>query len=184
MSQQSRRSIVKGAAWAAPAVLATATIPAYAASKPLLEGVLSVGIRCSVQVTHTVDGQVGNYPQYGLWVSNASSSATIGATKITQYLSNAAGQPVFRRGGTSNQWSDLVYDPDAPVKTGYRAYTTTFRGTWQYDATNKKWFPSSRPYFTTNLNTCVNPLRIIAVRSVTVNGTVYSFERSVTLRPA
>lgn len=182
MSQQSRRSIVKGAAWAAPAVLATATIPAYAASKPFLEGVLQVGIKCSWRITYTVDGQVGTYPKYGLWVSNAPASAQIGATKITQYISNAAGQPQFQKGGTANEWSDLVYDPAAPAKTGYRAYTTTFNGTWTYNTSNKKWFPSSRPYFTTNLNTCVNPLRIIAVRSVTVNGTVYSFERSATLQ--
>lgn len=185
MSQQSRRSIVKGAAWAAPAVLATATIPAYAASKPALDGWLVNKTSCSssTRMTYTIDGR-GTYPQRGLWVSGTTASAVIGATKITQYLSNAAGQPVFQRGGTSNQWSDLVYDPNAPVKTGYRAYTTTFSGTWQYNATNKLWFPDSLPYFTTTVGKCISALQVITARSVTVNGTVYSFERSGTLRPA
>lgn len=191
MSQQPRRSIVKGAAWAAPAILATATIPAYAASKPALDGwVLNILGSCSrdwwsgaSSTTYTINGQ-GNYPDRGLWVSNAPASAKIGTTKITQYISNAAGQPVFRRGGTSNQWSDLVYDPDAPVKTGYRAYTTTFRGTWQYDTVKKLWFPSTLPYFTTTVGKCITTLQVITARSVTVNGTVYSFERSLTLRPA
>lgn len=190
MSQQSRRSIVKGAAWAAPAVLATATIPAYAASKPALDGWLLNTTSCSRDrwsgvwsMTYTINGQ-GAYPQRGLWVSNAPASATIGATKITQYVSTAAGSPTFQRGGTSNQWSTLAYDSTAPVKTGYRAYTTTFSGTWQYNATNKLWFPSTLPYFTTTVGKCITALQVITARFVTVNGTVYSFERSVTLRPA
>lgn len=190
MSQQSRRSIVKGAAWAAPAVLATATIPAYAASKPALDGWLLNTTSCSRDrwsgvwsMTYTIDGQ-GAYPQRGLWVSNAPASATIGATKITQYISNAAGQPQFQKGGTANEWSDLVYDPAAPAKTGYRAYTTTFSGTWQYNATNKLWFPSTLPYFTTTVGKCITALQVITARFVTVNGTVYSFERSGTIRLA
>lgn len=35
--QISRRALAKGAAWAAPAVVASATVPAYAASKPAYE---------------------------------------------------------------------------------------------------------------------------------------------------
>lgn len=185
MSQQSRRSIVKGAAWAAPAVLATATIPAYAASMPALDGWVLNTTNCSRYggMTYTINGQ-GAYPQRGLWVSNAPASAQIGPTKVTQYISTAAGSPTFQRGGTSNQWSDLVYDPNAPVKTGYRAYTTTFSGTWQYNATNKLWFPSTLPYFTTTVGKCISALQVITARFVTVNGTVYSFERAVTLKPA
>ena len=185
MSQQPRRSIVKGAAWAAPAVLATATIPAYAASKPALDGWLLNTTSCSssTRMTYTINGQ-GAYPQRGLWVSNAPASATIGATKITQYVSTAAGSPTFQNGGISHQWSTLAYDATAPVKTGYRAYTTTFSGTWQYNATNKLWFPSTLPYFTTTVGKCITALQVITARFVTVNGTVYSFERSGTLRPA
>lgn len=191
MSQQSRRSIVKGAAWAAPAVLATATIPAYAASKPALDGWLTNILgSCSrdrwsgaSSMTYTINGQ-GNYPTRGLWVSNTTASAKIGTTKITQYVSDTVGQLTFQRGGTSNQWSNLVYDPAAPVKTGYRAYTTTFDGTWKYNATNKLWFPSTLPYFTTTVGTCITALPVTVARFVTVNGTVYSFERSGTLRPA
>lgn len=191
MSQQSRRSIVKGAAWAAPAVLATATIPAYAASMPALDGWLTNILgRCSrdwwsgaSSTTYTINGQ-GNYPDRGLWVSNAPASAKIGATKITQYISNTAGQPQFQKGGTDNQWSTLAYDATAPVKTGYRAYTTTFNGTWKYNATNKLWFPSTLPYFTTTVGKCITTLQVITARSVTVNGTVYSFERAGTLQPA
>lgn len=185
MSQQPRRSIVKGAAWAAPAVLATATIPAYAASKPALDGWLVNKTSCSssTRMTYTIDGR-GTYPQRGLWVSNAPASATIGATKITQYVSTAAGSPTFQNGGISHQWSTLAYDATAPVKTGYRAYTTTFSGTWQYNATNKLWLPSTLPYFTTTVDKCITALQVITARFVTVNGTVYSFERSGTLRPA
>ena len=185
MSQQPRRSIVKGAAWAAPAVLATATIPAYAASMPALNGWVLNTTSCSssTRMTYTINGQ-GNYPDRGLWVSNAPASATIGTTKITQYISNAAGQPQFQKGGTANEWSNLVYDPAAPAKTGYRAYTTTFSGTWQYNATNKLWFPSTLPYFTTTVGKCITALQVITARFVTVNDRVYSFERSVTLRPA
>lgn len=189
MSQQPRRSIVKGAAWAAPAILATATIPAYAASKPALDGWLLNTTSCfqgwfgAWSMTYTINGQ-GNYPTRGLWVSNTTASAKIGTTKITQYISNAAGQPQFQKGGTANEWSNLVYDPAAPVKTGYRAYTTTFDGTWKYNATNKLWFPSTLPYFTTTVGTCITALPVTVARFVTVNGTVYSFERSGTLRPA
>lgn len=183
MSQQPRRSIIKGAAWAAPAVLATATIPAYAASKPALDGWLSMESRCRTTMTYTVDGR-GTYPDRGLWVSNAPASAQIGATKITLYITNTriSNDPVkyltFQNGVTINpQWSDLVYDSTAPAKSGYRAYTTTFSGTWQYDTAKKLWFPTSLPYFTASRNTCVT-WQFIVVRSVTVNGTVYSFERS------
>lgn len=191
MSQQPRRSIVKGAAWAAPAVLATATIPAYAASKPALDGwLLNILGSCSRDrwsgarsTTYTINGQ-GAYPDLGLWVSNAPASAVIGTTKVTQYVSDTVGQLTFQRGGTSNQWSTLAYDSTAPVKTGYRAYTTTFKGTWQYNATNKLWFPSTLPYFTTTVGTCITALPVTVARFVTVNGTVYSFERSGTLRPA
>lgn len=186
MSQQPRRSIVKGAAWAAPAVLATATIPAYAASpQPALDGWLLNTTRCSssTQMTYTINGQ-GTYPKRGLWVSGTTASAVIGVTKITQYVSTAAGSPVFQKGGTANEWSDLVYDPAAPAKTGYRAYTTTFSGTWQYNATNKLWFPSTLPYFTTTVGKCITALQVITARFVTVNGTVYSFERSGTIRLA
>lgn len=186
MSQQPRRSIIKGAAWAAPAVLATATIPAYAASKPALDGWLSnIVSSCSRDrwsMTYTIDGQVDTYPTRGLWISNAPASATIGATKIIQYISDAAGLLKFQRGGTSNQWSTLAYDSTAPVKSGYIAYTTTFSGTWQYDAAKKLWFPSTRPYFTASRSTCISPLKVVVARSVTVNGTVYSFERSGTLQ--
>lgn len=192
MSQQSRRSIVKGAAWAAPAVLATATIPAYAASKPALDGWLSnIVSSCSRDrwsgvwsMTYTIDGQVDTYPTRGLWISNAPASATIGATKIIQYISDAAGLLKFQRGGTSNQWSTLAYDSTAPVKSGYIAYTTTFSGTWQYDAAKKLWFPSTRPYFTTTVGKCITALQVITARFVTINSTVYSFERSATLRQA
>lgn len=185
MSQQPRRSIVKGAAWAAPAVLATATIPAYAASMPALDGWVLNTTNCSRYggMTYTIDGR-GTYPNRGLWVSNAPASAQIGAAKIIQYISNAAGQPQFQKGGTANEWSNLVYDPAAPAKTGYRAYTTTFSGTWQYNATNKLWFPSTLPYFTTTVGKCISALQVITARFVTVNGTVYSFERAVTLKPA
>ena len=191
MSQQSRRSIVKGAAWAAPAVLATATIPAYAASKPALDGWMTITLSsCSRDrrsgawsTTYTINGQ-GNYPDRGLWVSNAPASATIGATKVTQYISDTVGQLTFQTGETSNQWSPLAYDSTAPVRNGYIAYTTTFKGTWQYNATNKLWFPDSLPYFTTTVGRCITALPVITARFVTVNGTVYSFERSATLRPA
>lgn len=186
MSQQPRRSIVKGAAWAAPAVLATATIPAYAASpQPALDGWLLNTTRCSssTQMTYTINGQ-GTYPKRGLWVSGTTASAVIGVTKITQYVSTAAGSPVFQKGGIANEWSDLIYDPTAPVKTNYRAYTTTFNGTWRYDTATKLWFPSTLPYFTTSVNRCVRALQVITVRSVTVNGKVYSFERSGTLQPS
>lgn len=187
MSQQPRRSIVKGAAWAAPAVLATATIPAYAASKPALDGWLSIEIKCGRNMTYTVDGR-GTYPDRGLWVSNAPASAQIGVTKITIYLDNTriSTNPVnyltFQNGVTNPQWSDLAYDSTAPAKSGYRAYTTTFSGTWQYDTAKKLWFPSSQPYFTASRNTCISPLKVVVARSVTVNGTVYSFERSGTLQ--
>ena len=183
MSQQPRRSIVKGAAWAAPAILATATIPAYAASKPALDGWVLNTTSCfqdrfgAWSMTYIINGQ-GNYPTRGLWVSNAPASAQIGTTKVTQYISTAAGSLTFQRGGTSNQWSDLAYDATAPAKTGYRAYTTTFKGTWKYNATNKLWFPSTLPYFTTTVGKCIKPLQVITARFVTVNGTVYSFERS------
>lgn len=190
MSQQPRRSIVKGAAWAAPAVLATATIPAYAASKPALDGWLLNTISCSRDrrsgvwsMTYTINGQ-GNYPDRGLWVSNAPASATISATKVTQYISDTVGQLTFQRDRTSSQWSTLAYDSTAPVRNGYIAYTTTFSGTWQYDTDKKLWFPSALPYFTTTVNNKCISLKVITARFVTVNGTVYSFERSATLRPA
>lgn len=184
MSQQTRRSIVKGAAWAAPAVLATATIPAYAASMPALDGRVlnTTNYAWYGRMTYTLNGQ-GTYPNSGLWVSNAPASAQIGVTKVTQYISTAAGSLTFQTGGTSNQWSPLAYDATAPAKTGYRAYTTTFDGTWKYNATNKLWFPSTLPYFTTTVSKYIT-LQVITVRFVTVNGTVHSFERSATLQPA
>lgn len=185
MGIQNRRTVVKGAAWAAPAIVSSAIIPAYAASlKPALDGWLNNKTSCYTgqeNMLYSFDGR-GTYPTRGIWVSGSNSTAKITNVKITQYISTAAGKLTFRVGATS-QWSLLTFDANAPAKSGYYAYTTTFSGTWKFDTSNKIWFPSTLPFFQASSGTCVRSLQVITARQASVDGVVYTTERSGTLRP-
>lgn len=186
MENQPRRQFVRGAAWSVPAIIATTSLPVYAASPhPILDGWVNNRTRCYTgkeNMLYEIDGR-GTYPTRGLWISGASSTAKITNVKITQYISTTAGKLTFRVGATS-QWTLLTYDATAPVKSGYYAYTTNFTGTWSYNTSNKLWIPSTQPFFQASSNVCVNALKVITVRQAVVDGKTYTTERSGTLKPA
>lgn len=190
MGDISRRSVAKGAAWAAPVIVATTAIPAYAASlaNKALDGWVNNSTRCTrdyrgvTSTTYEFNG-TGVYPTRGLWVSGAREDSKIEDVKIIQYLGYTANPATFQAVQAS-QWTTLTYDPYAPKKDGYLAYSTAYTGSWRYDPDSGMHFASSLPYFRTTLTSrsCVTSLNVVTYRQVVIDGQLYSFERSGTLR--
>lgn len=172
----SRRSIAKGSAWAAPAIVLGAAAPATAASpQPGLQGWVQVSSQCLLRgQSITIDGR-GDYPDRGLWVFNAPPS-TIKNAAITFYFENGLGTLTWT--GSSGGWSTPVVDNSVPAISGYTAYTTRYSGSWTSapNASPPYSYADSQPYFATSVTGC-QTIRVYAYRTVTVNGQVYSFRR-------
>lgn len=172
----SRRSIAKGSAWAAPAIVLGAAAPATAASpQPGLQGWVQVSTQCLLRgQSITIDGR-GDYPDRGLWVFNAPPS-TIKNAAITFYFENGLGTLTWT--GSSGGWSTPVVDNSVPAISGYTAYTTRYSGSWTSapNASPPYSYADSQPYFATSVTGC-QTIRVYAYRTVTVNGQVYSFRR-------
>lgn len=130
----SRRALTKGAAWAAPVVLASAAIPAYAAStrQMSLEGSGRITKNTNWAGTET-DG-LKNYKIYttdpGYYVEGTQAGDTIDNFRITIWL--AGPNAIFSPGDFTSPdgWTTLTRDPSTSneVRDGktYYAYTMTF----------------------------------------------------------
>ncbi len=188
-----RRTLVKGAAWAMPAVTVGAAAPAMAASIPPrgLNGWVEVGKRCRwdwdwgdltwrYPTTVDIDGR-GSYPNRGIWVfiDDSRPEATPENATITFFFQRSN---LSWDSSSGSGWSNLVRDPSkdsiSGVPAGYYAYTTTYSGTWTYSTGASAWIADFQPRFTTTYDRddC-RTVRTYAWRSVTTNGETVTFLR-------
>lgn len=178
-----RRTVVRGAAWAVPAVVVATSAPAFAAS-PVppggLDGWVELEKRCDDRrgpTRLTVDG-TGSYPNRGLWVFVTPAGPTPSNATIIFYLQSST---LTFSNSSGTGWSNLVrasgLDTTAPA-TGYYAYQTTYTGAWTYfdssGTSTDRWEADTDPQFQTtySANDCVT-IRAYARRTVTTSlGTV------------
>lgn len=181
-----RRNVVKGAAWAVPAVTLAAATPAFAGS-PIppngLNGWVEVRRSCWSN-TLTIDGS-GDYPQRGLWTFVPDQNATISGAKITFFIN--INNLTFSN-SSQNGWSNLVRDQTSDglsPANGHFAYTATYTGGWTYDSSlpspdsnqpNGGWLADGDPEWVASLDGCPF-VSIYARRELTVNGETVVFTR-------
>lgn len=150
----SRRTIVKGAAWAVPATAVVGAAPAFAASPSPSPGAVLEGFveyskiydpsaqTCDLQI----DGR-GAYPDRGLWVRNQPTPPTSAVATI--YLENPNWVTTNLAEGTG--WSDLTIVPntDPEVPASFTAYQTTYNGGWTTvtDEDGQRWEAATDPAF-------------------------------------
>lgn len=176
----SRRTVVKGAAWAAPVVAMASAAPAFAASPPdntSINGVVGISGECRSQGGISVDID-SRSRSYGLFVNNTTTSTTISDAYIIFYLSVP---------GLS--WS-TAYENDgwtAPVSTGMTKVVGT-RTLYGYKTTYTKSITASRNrtalgnihVTATGGSSCPNNLYALGERHVTVNGEEKVYDNGVT----
>lgn len=187
-----RRDIVKGMSWAAPIAVASATIPAYAASQnttKTLQGKLLLGKSCTTAGAGTsvlsIDGTTQAYPTGGLWVGGVTTTDKLTNATVTFYVPTSLGALNWVNTRLAADptyvpvWSTPKVDTTVPQRTGYTAYTMKYSGGWTYNSTDKTYIADVPPKFTAKITyaTCTPDITVYATRSVTVNGTVYSFTR-------
>lgn len=180
----SRRTLAKGAAWATPVITLAATAPATAASpQPGLQGWVNLATQCTGSWSRTqsltIDGR-GTYPDRGLWVFNTTPSTNITNASITFYF--ASSSLIWSAAAGNSGWSTPVVDSSAPNQQGYTAYTTNYSGAWNSRPGPPPYsYAEGQPHFTSSSFSGCNDITAHAYRSVTVNGVVVAFMRSVTL---
>lgn len=193
-----RRSVVAGAAWAAPTIAIGSAAPAMAASRPPgLQGWVTVGKSCqgrvwplSDQLTLTINGTGGgnaNPPDNnsrGLWIYNTNSTTSIANARLTVYYPSSLGSISFSRAtGGDTTWSIPAVDSTAPTISGFTAYSSFYTGTWQfYDLTgviDDHHRAVGRPNFTATIDvaSCPGTIQVYSWRTVQVDGQTISFRR-------
>lgn len=132
-SQISRRSLAKGAAWAAPAVIATAAVPAYAAS---LCGNVRVRYGGGINYNFGTIGSTSTTQALTLgsrvYVDNLPQNVSVTDIKITYWIQNRIGQQspgpgIFWVGNVSSSYyrqnmAALAWNPTAG--SGFSPYAT------------------------------------------------------------
>lgn len=184
-----RRALVAGGAWAAPALLATATIPAYAASvearnaielEKSLQGQLRVNLTCRVSsFEFTLMGVPGQTAQQTFYIGGAKETSVITAPSFTFYLpSQTVPTLTWRPIGTVVGWSTPAVDASAPAIPGFTAYTMRYTlNNWSYDATLSRHYIPHLPAFSAVVNSrsCPTNFQVHSLRQVTVDGKLYQF---------
>lgn len=175
-----RRSVVKGTAWAAPAIAVAAVAPNASAS-PVpergLNGYVQVGRRCTIlgEDRFNVDGR-GTYNDRGLWTFTDEDDIPVSA-QITFWFN----RELTFTNGVSTDWTNLTRVPSLDSTTRGYAYTTTYSGDWTYRARgtqNARWEADTDPYWYATGGGCAGRICGYARRSVTYNdGTSVSFDR-------
>lgn len=194
----SRRTLMKGAAWAAPMIALAAAAPAYAASNTVpakgLNGWVTVERNCFIGSTYSLDGTqgsgfvTGSSSDRGIWIFAGSAAVISGATMIV-YLSRS---DLTFINGSGTGWSNLVRSPgddgSAPA-SGFYAYKATYSGTWTYKHSTNGYVDNNgnpqsdvqvangRPKWTADIGWQCSQITSYIRRSVIVDGTSYSFVR-------
>lgn len=184
----SRRVLAKGAMWAAPVVAATAFVPSHAVSNaqptPRVSGNMQVKSECFFNTDNIIRiSNVANYPRGGFWVEEAQASSKATDAKIIFYFPTNLGDLKWRAQRNNGLWSTPTYDSTAPTINGFRAYTTTYHGTWEYNGKNRILLTTSGMEFVANgpQNLCRATVTTHAIRSVKVDGVVRTKKTKSTL---
>ena len=187
----SRRSLMKGAAWAAPALIVATTAPAYAASAPPLNGLngwVSVSGSCTRNgSTLSLDGRGsftgGGNSDRGIWTFINDPNATLEDVQFIVWVKGS--DWTFTNGAAQSGWSNLTLmnpQPSAVPEVGYAAYRATYSGTWTYRPQNGAWVADGHPYWTgTRAGRCTDGQVCIYIdRSLKGNGQTVAFRRGPT----
>ncbi len=150
-SDISRRSLAKGAAWAAPAVLATAAVPAYAASC----GQVAIRYGGGIGYSFGTIGSTSTNQQLSLggnvWVDNLPTGVTVTSMTYTFWIQNRDGQDSPGSGAfyVKNRTSDrasqnisaMPWTPTAGSGFSNSAYSTVNLATHTFSngATAQAW---------------------------------------------
>lgn len=193
----SRRTVMKGAAWSAPLLVAAVAAPLAAASGKVppkgLNGWVTVSLDCDNGNRYRFDATQGSFvnggtSDRGIWLFAGPTASISGATMII-YL--ARQDLSFTNGSTGTGWTNLVRSSgdDGTAPSGFFAYKATYSGGWHYNPTpppyvdnngdpqTQVWVADDKPRWTTNVGNSCNQMTSYISRIVTVDGTVYSFVR-------
>lgn len=182
----SRRTLAKGAAWAAPAVAVAAVAPMVAAS-PIPPRGLNGWVTLTRQCTRTnnefqIDGRGtftgGGNSDRGIWTFVDDPNAEIsGAAIVFFFDTRSASFTNSSGGGWTNLSRATELDASAPA-AGYYAYRATYSGKWTYFPRHNAWVADSDPYWLWNMppGGCTT-ICGYARRSLTVNGETVTFTR-------
>lgn len=125
-----RRTLAKGVAWAAPAVLATAAVPAYAASSDTCNTVYDMKDR--IRVIDTAQGRRGNR---SIWMDFGAAHVSIPADRTVTSVSLEFW--ISKHSGTNDGSSVGLPSPSNPNMKYYAANASgTARGSLTYTGTN------------------------------------------------
>lgn len=175
-----RRTLVKGAAWATPAIAVAGAAPAMAASgQPPprgLNGWVGIGRNCWNTNWLQVDGR-GSYPNRGLWVFTTADDKPQSA-RLTFFFDR---NDLTFTNGSGTGWTNLVRDPARDSETpaaGFYAYTATYTGAWtyydQWGTANDRWEATQDPHWYSRTSGC-GQIEAYARRTV-----IYSDTDSIT----
>lgn len=181
----SRRTVVKGAAWAAPVVAMASAAPAFAASPPentSINGYVVVSGSCkwnwpnSRRGTLDYDSRSGNY---GLFINNTTTSTTISNPSIIFYVSVSG--LTWTTGEGNIGWS-------APVSTGgtisrngvtFYGYKSTLSPT-TVPATKGTTKLSALHVIASQGGCFTSTVSVVTERHVIINGTERSYDNGIT----
>lgn len=184
----SRRSVVAGAAWAAPVVAVAVAAPAMAVSGEIppnaLNGWVQLQRSCPFLTNRTeltIDG-VGSYPDRGLWVLTTAGPPTYSPPSNAKLIFFFERSNLSFSNQSQSGWSNLTRSPSDDEISGYYAYATTYSGTWTFRGTNpnnQRWDADSNPRFRTTFSTSggCQVIRAYARRTVTFMDETVTFRR-------
>lgn len=188
-----RRHVLRGAAWAAPAAAVSVAAPAVAASSvPLLGGILTVSSSTGAigtpgrTQTITINGSAV-YPTAGIWMENVPTTPNPTAARYTLYLPSASYSSLtWTRIGNDQTWTVPTADSGVTAISGYTAYTTTYSSPttasrWDRDTSLRRIYATGRPHFqavrSIASNVTVPAPTVYSLRRVTYNSLPYTLQR-------
>lgn len=200
MSQYSRRTIVRGAAWSTPIILAVGAAPAFATSLRkdpgingwVLNSTESQGDRrYALRVNSNPGASAGATPDgapFGLYVYDVNVGPgnaildTLTNARIVYWIigSQTEGASWSANSGHGNGWSNPVKGTPAQKADGltYTPYTFTYTGTFTYNAGDQRVYLQE---FDTTASFRQprggDEVTYWTQRFITVNGAVQTFER-------
>lgn len=183
MTNISRRSVVRSAGWAAPAVVAATAIPAYAASSTVTPSAINFNGNSRIARTADQKFQIRNNPRlaYGVRVFNAEATDTVSAISITYWLPvpnmTFSSYPVEDvNSGDISLWSTPTAGSYAPKEHGgytWYPYTMNYLGSTDIQP-GETFFPAYSFVSDASFNESLSGQYYDYQLDVTINGEVRS----------
>lgn len=134
----SRRNIARGVAWGVPAAILAAPAPAFAASHPILDGIVVTSFNAAWNPYYTdssyriksYTGDMLGTPGSSICIQSTAPSTTV--TNLSVWIWYASSTLTFTRNSTYSNtcWTTLTYDASKGTKTYngnyYYAYKTSY----------------------------------------------------------